>query len=212
MKKLKRIMLGFLLLLVFWFGLVGILMNHIFPPDPSQAIAALKPGSVIESAQEGISQTVLQENNGMLFIHIALKPHAPGPPEHIHFTFDETFVVKEGTLSMQLAGSKKTFGPGSIVTVPAGTPHRIYNETNATVVLHDTTLLHATMPEGFAAGLACLYPVMDKAGNPKSGKVLLQIAAQGNSFDTWVADAPPGAQKTIRWLLGPTARMLGYGY
>ena len=36
-----------------------------------------------------------------------------------------------------------------------------------------------------------------------------QIRGRGNS--TWDSKIPLGAQKALRWILGPTARLLGYG-
>lgn len=122
-----------------------------------------------------------------------------------------SFRVEKGTVSIWVNGEKKTLKAGETLLIPKGTPHKPFNETGEVVILDDTTNLHATMPACFVHGLASLYPAMDKAGDMKSPKILLQLAAQGNDFETWSSEAPIPAQKAIRWLLGPTARLMGYG-
>jgi mannose-6-phosphate isomerase-like protein (cupin superfamily) len=212
MKKLKRIMLAALIVLFVWFGLVGLIMNHIFPASSETLAQQLTPGYRFSGKQEGFSHSVTKVHNGWVWLRSELAPHAPGPPEHIHESFDETFRVEKGTLSLMLNGKKTELKAGESITIPRGTPHKPFNETNEIVVLYDSTGKAGTMPVEFAAGLSALYIEMDKAGDPKSGSVLLQLAAQGNSFDTWVTEAPGGVQKFMRWMLGPVARLCGYGY
>lgn len=89
--------------------------------------------------------------------------------------------------------------------------HHPEGETNEVVILEDPTNQIASMPACFAYGLTALYPEMDKIGEVKSPNNLLALAAQGNGFDTWSSESPIPAQKVIRWLLGPTARWMGYG-
>ena len=49
---------------------------------------------------------------------------------HFHKTFSEKFEVKEGVLFLQVGKEKKRMVVGESVTVPAGTAHRFYNETD----------------------------------------------------------------------------------
>ncbi len=100
---------------------------------------------------------------------------------------------------------------GESLLIPKGTPHKPFNETNEVVVMDDPIAQTATLPASFAYGLTTLYPEMDKIRDVKSPKNLLALAAQGNGFDTWSSEIPIPAQKVIRWLLGPTARWMGYG-
>jgi mannose-6-phosphate isomerase-like protein (cupin superfamily) len=53
-------------------------------------------------------------------------PHV-GPPLHIHHREDETFFVIEGEFEFVCAGERTTGGPGTIVRLPRGVPHRFKN-------------------------------------------------------------------------------------
>lgn len=50
-------------------------------------------------------------------------------PWHAHPTSDELFLVLEGRLLIELGdGRELSLGPGQVVTVPAGIPHRTRGE------------------------------------------------------------------------------------
>lgn len=49
-----------------------------------------------------------------------------GPRLHKH-PYDETWVVKEGTISFQAGEERFEAGPGDIVIVPPDTPHKFTN-------------------------------------------------------------------------------------
>jgi hypothetical protein len=53
---------------------------------------------------------------------------------------------------------------------------------------------------------------MDSLGeNPSELSMLLQLSVYGSEMDAWLADGPPvSVQKAMRFLLAPTARLLGY--
>jgi mannose-6-phosphate isomerase-like protein (cupin superfamily) len=200
-----------IIVLCTYFLLGGIVFNHLFPPSSPDFAAFLEQNRHFGSTLEGFKQEIKKVENDWAHCRVEMAPFAPGPPEHIHETFDEIFTAEKGTASILINGEKKTLRAGETLLIPKGTPHKPFNETGEVVVLNDTSGLQATMPARFAHGLACLYPVMDQAGDVNSPKIMLQLAAQGNDFDTWVSEAPIPAQKLIRWLLGPTARLLGYG-
>jgi quercetin dioxygenase-like cupin family protein len=50
-----------------------------------------------------------------------------GPRLHRH-PYDETWVVQEGNLTFQLGGECSKAGPGDIVIVPPGVPHKFTND------------------------------------------------------------------------------------
>jgi hypothetical protein len=67
------------------------------------------------------------------------------------------------------------------------------------------------LPLAFVEGLGKLYAFGN--ANPKrleSPAALLFLAARGMDFDTWLAAAPLPAQKIMRLVLAPLARVLGY--
>lgn len=198
-------------LILAYFLLGGILFNHIFKPSRPDYAAFFKENSQFSSQMEGLSQEVKKVENGWAHCRMEMKAFASGPPEHVHETFDELFIVEKGTASMMVNGEKKTVKAGESILIPRGTPHKPFNETNEVVILNDLTNQYPTMPDDFAYGLLLLFPAMDKIGDARSPKNLLPLSAQGNDFDTWSSDTPIPVQKAIRWLLGPTARLLGYG-
>lgn len=203
-------MLYFLSFIFIYFTIGGLISNHLIPPQTPDYQHYFSENSIFSSKSEGFIQEVKKVENDWIHLKVSMSPRAAGPPEHIHENFDEYFVVEKGTASILINGKKRTLKAGEHLVIPKGTPHKPFNETDDIVVLNDSSNLHPTMPCQFAYNLSKLYPSIDKHG-ADSPKVLLQLAALGNRTDTWVADAPIPAQKAIRWLFGPTARLLGYG-
>jgi len=55
-------------------------------------------------------------------------PPASGSPEGLHtHEVDQIFYVLEGTMSIEVAGTVREAGPGSLIVFPAGVPHRNWN-------------------------------------------------------------------------------------
>ncbi|MFL5863243.1 MAG: cupin domain-containing protein [Solirubrobacteraceae bacterium] len=50
-----------------------------------------------------------------------------GPRLHRH-AHDETWVIQEGTISLQVGEKRLTPGPGDIAIVPPGVPHKLTND------------------------------------------------------------------------------------
>jgi quercetin dioxygenase-like cupin family protein len=50
-----------------------------------------------------------------------------GPRLHRH-PYDETWVVQEGNLTFQAGDERHQVGPGAIVIVPPGVPHKFTND------------------------------------------------------------------------------------
>ena len=207
---IRKIMLYFLSFIFIYFIIGGLIFNHLFPPPNPDFQSYFTETSTFSSKNEGFLQEVKKIENDWVHLKVSMSPRAAGPPEHIHENFDEYFVVEKGTASILINGKKRTLKAGEHLVIPKGTPHKPFNETDEIVVLNDSTNLHPTMPCQFAYHLIKLYPTIDKYGTD-SPKVLMQLAALGNQTDTWVVQAPILAQKAIRWLLRPTARLLGYG-
>ncbi|WP_020499247.1 cupin domain-containing protein [Sciscionella marina] len=56
-----------------------------------------------------------------------VEPGHGGPGTHIH-DFDQYYLVLDGELTVEVALEKHVVGPHSLVILPAGVPHRQYNE------------------------------------------------------------------------------------
>lgn len=207
---IRNLLYAFLILFAVYFLLGGLIFNHLFPPKHPNYVDYFQQKPTLESKVEGVRMRVKKIANDQAFLRVEIMPGAAGPPEHVHKTFDEYFVVEKGSLSILIDGQKKILREGESITIKAGTPHKPFNESDEVVILNDISSTKATMTAEFAYGLAQLYPQMDNLGEANSPKMLLHLAAMGNRFDTWVSDVPIAVQQSIRWLLGPTARLLGF--
>lgn len=113
-------------------------------------------------------KTSAETNGEYTLIEIDLGK-SDGPPLHYHNAFSEKFQVQEGILYVQVGKDKKILNVGESVTVPAGTHHRFYNETNDKVKFHITLIPGHTGMENFIKifyGLAA-DGLSDKKGKPK---------------------------------------------
>jgi mannose-6-phosphate isomerase-like protein (cupin superfamily) len=60
-------------------------------------------------------------------INVVQVPPGKGTPLHVH-AFDQFYYILSGTMSLQVGSETRTAGPNSYVLLPAGTPHRNWNE------------------------------------------------------------------------------------
>lgn len=208
-QKIKKIF-KWTFILITTYLVLGLIIHHwIIPVKTPNYDDYFKAGQSFESKLEGLTQTVVKTENGLLISEIALNPHANGPVTHIHENFDEVFTVKSGTLSMQYGTEVKKLTPGQKLIIPKNTPHKPFNETDSVVVVT------SEMPLDFAYCLSQIYPFWDEnEANSKPPKILFQLAVFGSKFDSYPTEnGPPKAVlKTLKFLLAPTARLIGYKY
>jgi mannose-6-phosphate isomerase-like protein (cupin superfamily) len=57
-------------------------------------------------------------------------PGKAGPATHVH-AFDQYYLVLEGQLTIEIALHKQVAGPQTLIALPAGVPHRMYNASDA---------------------------------------------------------------------------------
>lgn len=190
---------------------IGFIIHKFIFPEPEPDYASyFGEGKQFYSKLEGFKQQVLNLQNDHVMLEITLDPHAAGPPQHVHETFDEKFTVVEGTLSIMLMGQKQRFTVGQTVTIPKGAAHKPFNETDTKVVLRTPA---PGLPQAFVFGLSQLYGYWDAApANSKPPKILLALSVLGDSFDSYPTEnAPPKPMlKLLKLVLAPTARLLGY--
>jgi quercetin dioxygenase-like cupin family protein len=140
-----------------------------------------------------------QETNGEYTLMEIDLGKSDGPPLHYHNAFSEKFEVKEGILYMQVGKEKKILKVGESVTVPAGTVHRFYNETNDDVKFHITLTPGHTGMENFIKifyGLAS-DGLTDKKGKPKSfAHLAVALTISDSNAPGWMS------------LLSPVIRMV----
>ena len=67
-----------------------------------------------------------------------------GPPLHVHYDQDDTFVILEGTLKIQVGDEITDLHVGDVASAPKGTPHTFTN------VNHDIVrVINVMTPGGF---------------------------------------------------------------
>jgi hypothetical protein len=144
-----------------------------------------------------------------VYSELTLAPGSAGPPEHLHINFDESATITKGTLTVKLNNEVIEMGAGSRINFPKGQYHTFSNKTNSEVVItcdQDSDYI----PVSFAYSLAQFYPLMDSSSKLKMVHFFFKMSMFGDLFDSYVVDAPVNAQKTIKMILRPYARVLGY--
>ncbi len=74
-------------------------------------------------------------NNQLGVYEITLPPKTIGAKLHYHRFMDETFIVKEGTLTLEVGDSEQKATPGTVAYVPRFTPHGFRNDSKDVVKL-----------------------------------------------------------------------------
>lgn len=82
---------------------------------------------VVPPAVPGMSVLPLLNNENSVVNAIRVSPGGEGPGTHIH-EFDQYYVVLEGELHVEVALERHIAPAGSLVLLPAGVPHRQWNE------------------------------------------------------------------------------------
>ncbi len=209
MKIIKRSAMYFWIAIVAYLAIGYFLHLVVFPEKKPSASGYFKAGQQFYSKAEGFKQTVLRQENGLVYCSVEIEPFADGPPKHIHTTFDEVFEVHEGELSVWVDGKVHKLKAGDTLLIPKGVAHKPYNETATTI----RTKRDAIFPEKFAYHLPQVYGLMDS--DPSFGKSAATMFQMGlfstEGFDSYLAEGPPVAvQKTMGFLLTPISRLMGY--
>lgn len=210
MKKIKKTLKVFLIGIVAYLAIGHLLHRVIFPEKIPDISTYFQPGDVFKSEYEGLTQTVIKQENGLVWCKVELAPHADGPPLHIHTSFDENFESGDKAISLVVNQDTMILQPGESYHIPKGTPHKPFNHTHEHMHL---SMDKFAFPEEFAFYLNQVYGYLDESPeNMKPPKILLQMALFTQRFDSYLAyQAPPVfMQKTMYFIMAPIARLLGY--
>lgn len=181
----------------------------IFPEKKPKVSTYFKPGTSFQSKLENAKQTIVKQENGIVYCNSQIGPFAAGPPEHIHYSFDEVMAIENGELSVLINGEVKKIKPGEKLLIPKGVPHKPFNETADTIRFSN----EVAFPEKFAFNLVQVYGMLDNNPNfEKFPGILFQMSLLSTEgFDSYLAVGPPVfAQRILSFLLAPAARLLGY--
>lgn len=135
-------------------------------------------GEKLELSTISITFKVTSEmSNDQLGVYeITLPPMAIGAKLHYHRFMDETFIVNEGVLTMQVGKEEYKAKPGTVAYVPRFTAHGFRNDTDKTVKL--TLIFNPSQKrEGFFKGL---YETLNEV--PIDPKKYLKLYNKYDSF------------------------------
>ena len=130
-------------------------------------------------------------------------------PVHTHPRQESGAEVTSGSLVFEVAGERRSLSPGETITIPAGTPHRFWNEGPA-----DAQAIQFFRPAlDTAAFFETLFALaergqLDAKGMPK----LLPLAALAGEFADEIRPVSPPwpLLRALTAALGPLARLRGH--
>jgi quercetin dioxygenase-like cupin family protein len=155
-------------------------------------------------------QTSADTNGEACVIETFVEPGGFVAAAHVHPSQEERFQVLRGTVGFQVGRTKHTAGPGTRVTVPAGTRHRFWNAGDD-VAQFVCEIRPALQFESLLATMFAL--AADGKTNRKGMPNPLRLAVIANAhFDTVQLPFPPAALQKLGLVMGaPLGRLLGYG-
>lgn len=124
-------------------------------------------------------------NNQLGVYEITLPPKTIGAKLHYHRFMDETFIVREGILTLEVQRGARKAQPGTVAYVPRFTPHGFKNDTNQTVKLL-LIFNPSEKREGFFKGL---YETLSEV--PVNPKKFLKLYNKYDSFPVDTSDMLP---------------------
>jgi len=144
-----------------------------------------------------------------IVIETAVQPHGFVAAAHVHPFQSERFAVAAGTLALKVGRRTVSLGPGDVVTVEAGTPHRFWNagEDQVRFVCEVRPALE------FASLIETMFALAaDGKTNRKGMPNPLRLAVIAKAhFDTVRLPFPPAWMQKVGLALGaPLGRLLGY--
>jgi quercetin dioxygenase-like cupin family protein len=105
-----------------------------FSASSKQSQIAYVPAGTGPSYKSPIDQVTIlltgEQTGGTLFMAEATVPPGCGNPPHIHDRENETFYLRRGTLTIQVADKTLIASPGDVVQFPRGVMHCFQNTGN----------------------------------------------------------------------------------
>ena len=163
----------------------------------------LARGAIVMEAGMGESLSVLgstmtfklttaSTNNQLGLYEVALAPQVSGAKLHYHRFMDETFVVTQGTLTIQLIDREVELEEGGVIHIPRFTAHGFYNGTDGEV----KALMLFNPPqhrEGFFRGMGAVL-----AEEPVDASKFLRLYHKYDSHPLDESEAANVLQKPTR--------------
>lgn len=152
-------------------------------------------------------ETTAETGGEYLHFEFEVAPGKKVAVRHIHPEQEEIFSIKSGELKLEIAGETSTYGPGQIVSIPAGKPHEWWNISEKEPLKMEVRFVPALKTEIFFEqffGLA-----NDGKTNVAGSPSFMQIMAMCNEYKVYIAGPPLLIQKIMGVVLGGIARLAG---
>ena len=145
----------------------------------------------------------------LLRIETVNPPSPVAEPMHVHPRQVTSAQVVSGTFRFLVAGREQHVGPGETITIPAGMPHRFWNDGNADAVAIQEARPALRLSEFFETYFRLAEQgQLDDHGRPS----LLRSALLGPEFadEIRLVTPPWPIQRAAYALLAPIARLRGH--
>jgi len=154
-------------------------------------------------------RTSRETNGEAVVVETIVRPDGFVAAAHVHPHQSERFEVLEGRLGLRAGAEERVAGPGDVVTVAAGTPHRFWNagETEARFLCEIRPALE------FESLIETMFRLAaDGKTNRKGMPNPLRLAVIAKAhFDTVRLPTPPAFLQQAGLLVGAAlGRLLGY--
>lgn len=172
----------------------------------------MRAGSEFANGASGeryvLRQTGAETNGDSVELDDFLSPGADGPIPHIHPHQTERFVVRSGTLGLNVGGRRVILHPGEEISVPPGVAHKLHNAGDDE--LHITVEMRPALR--FAEFLRTAAALTWDAQGGARRFNLLEGALLMHEFGAEIRPAVPPlpVQRIAFPLLAAVARALGY--
>jgi quercetin dioxygenase-like cupin family protein len=110
-------------------------------------VRALADAEVEEPLPGFAMQRMLRRADGSEHVSLyigSVEPGAGGPGTHVH-AFDQFYFVLDGQMTVEVGLERHVADPHTLVVLPAGVPHRQFNEADTTE-RHITLIVPEPMP------------------------------------------------------------------
>lgn len=146
-------------------------------------------------------------DGALLEFELTMEPRGITMPAHVHPRQEERVEVTSGEVHLRLGGEERVLAAGNVLTLPAGVPHMIWNESDAeaTAVVRATPALRTETAIETLFGLA-----RDGKTNNSGMPNPLQGALLAKEYETFFAFPPLPIQRLVLAAIAPIARLLGY--
>jgi quercetin dioxygenase-like cupin family protein len=185
-----------------------------YPEEHARRSIVAKAGEVIYNPVQNdriVYRKTAQDTDGeLLSLDLFVSPRG-GNPLHVHPLQEEYFKAVSGTLGVQVGDEHRVLGEGEEATVPPGTPHRWWNDSDEEEAHVLVELRPALDTETFfetAYGLA-----RDGKTDENGAYNLLQQAVTLNGInrgEIYLARPPVAVQQALLAAIAPVGRLLGY--